>query len=245
MGSFRVPREPTWLMTPKLDNQQYYSAERLGHWDYTRISEYTSRGWPHSGIRVRALNMKRARTRGRRRRCHFFLFPSRQSRSLIVFRSSIHINRCTHHEHLRSRGSRLGFVYHLSLLRWKWLFEDSGGPFEQVTNFISLGTILSVVIFLTNEARILRFPLPRSSRWFGRTLFRGIDFSFVFAFLLPFRGFVRCGRPDNMDLKGFTRARWILGWTIRNNIWDRLLFGSRFSRALGYWIDNSINGRNT
>ena len=151
----------------------------------------------------------------------------------------------THHEHLRSGGSRLGLVHHLGLMRQKWLFEDNRGPVEQVTNFGSSGIILSVVIFLANEVGIPRILLQGfANRGFGRTLFWAIGFSFAFAFLLSFRGFFRYGGMDSVDLWGFTRCRWILGWTIRNNIWDWLHFGGSFSRGLGYWTNNSIDRRN-
>jgi len=38
MGRFGVPRESTWMTTPEPNPQQYYSAKRVGRWDYTRIS---------------------------------------------------------------------------------------------------------------------------------------------------------------------------------------------------------------
>jgi len=86
-------------------------------------------------------------------------------------------------------------------LRQKWLFEDNRGPFEKMSNFKSSGTILSVVIFLTNEAGILRFPLGRfTSKLFGRTLFWGMGFTLAFFFLLTFGGFVYYSRFDSMDL---------------------------------------------
>jgi len=92
------------------------------------------------------LDLQRAKTRGRRRRWNLFLFLCCGSWSLIILRSSSHINGRAHHEHLRSRGIRSGLVYHLSLLRRKRIFEDNRGPFEQKTDFGSSWTILSMVI---------------------------------------------------------------------------------------------------
>lgn len=120
-------------------------------------------------------------------RCSFFLFPSCWSRILIVFWSGSHSSRHTHHEHLRYKGSILGMVYHLGLLRWKWLFKDNRVPFEKATNFRSSGKILSVVIFLINEVGILRFPLQRfTADDLGGPCFEASTLAFPLRFFFPF-----------------------------------------------------------
>ena len=151
------------------------------------LSKHTSRRWSNGGVRIRSLYIKRTKTIwvGRRRGA-FFFFPYWWGWSLIIFWPGVQVDRGTHHEHLWTWGSRwLRLVYHLCLLRWKWLFQDSWGPFEQATSFGLSWTILSIVIFLTNEARILRLLLwSIKSRWLGGPCFGASALPLPFPFFL-------------------------------------------------------------
>lgn len=117
------------------------------------------------------------------------------------------------HKHLRTKGRRgLGWVnHHLRLLRGERFFQHCRSPrstFQQATNFRPPWAVFCIVILVTDKTRILGLAFGSFLRWSFRGILLGlISFILPFSLLFSFRGFIRRGGLNGVDLRSINGTR--------------------------------------